>query len=206
MLIIMEIYLIRHTTPAVEQGTSYGQSDLDVTETFPDEALNIRPHLPSTIRQVVSSPLRRCSKLAAYLFPAEQIQWQDGLKEINCGAWEMQKWKDIPEAVSLKWMEDFVHTPFPLGENYVQLQQRVVTVFTAIRQTGKDSAIITHGGVIRSILAHITQTPLADSFDRFTLHYGCVIRLTEKGAGFEWQLLHNITPGHRETHRPTAVK
>jgi alpha-ribazole phosphatase len=198
----MEIYLIRHTTPAVEQGTCYGQSDIDVTETFLNEALKIRPYLPSSIRQVVSSPLRRCGKLAAYIFPSREIQWQDRLKEIDCGQWEMKKWKDIPEEVSGKWMKDFIHTPFPLGENYVQLQQRVLTVFSDIQQTGKDSAIITHGGVIRSILAHITQTPLEDSFDRFSLHYGCVIRLIKKGAGFEWQLLHNITPVRREIHRP----
>ena len=42
----MEIYLIRHTTPAVEAGTCYGQADLDVIETFEQEASIIKQYLP----------------------------------------------------------------------------------------------------------------------------------------------------------------
>ena len=69
----MEIYLIRHTTPLVAKGVCYGQSDLDVTETFIPEADIIKAHLPSNIQQVYSSPLQRCTKLAAHLFPAKDI-------------------------------------------------------------------------------------------------------------------------------------
>ncbi|TAH03053.1 MAG: hypothetical protein EAZ16_08610 [Sphingobacteriales bacterium] len=34
------------------------------------------------------------------------------------------------------------------------------------------AVIVTHGGVIRSILSFITNTQLADSFKVFKLHYG----------------------------------
>lgn len=34
----MKIYLIRHTTPHIEKGICYGQTDLDVAETFNNEA------------------------------------------------------------------------------------------------------------------------------------------------------------------------
>ena len=33
----MEIYLVRHTTPAIEKGVCYGQTDLNVAETFEEE-------------------------------------------------------------------------------------------------------------------------------------------------------------------------
>lgn len=86
----MEIYLIRHTTPAVEKGVCYGQSDLDVTDSFIAEAMAIKPHLPEHIEQVHSSPLQRCSKLAQYLFPMHAHTHHDDLMEINCGHWELK--------------------------------------------------------------------------------------------------------------------
>jgi alpha-ribazole phosphatase len=43
------IFLIRHTTPAVAKGICYGQTDLDITESFVEEAEAIRGHLPSGI-------------------------------------------------------------------------------------------------------------------------------------------------------------
>lgn len=183
----MEIYLIRHTTPDVEAGTCYGQSDIDVAGTFAAEAEEIKRKLPSTIAHVVSSPLRRCRKLAAVLFPVLPIEWIDDLKEIDCGEWEMKRWNDIPESVSREWMDDFVRTPFPDGENYVQLQARVIPVFNAVERIGREAAIVAHGGVIRSILAHITQTPLEESFDRFPLPIGCVIRLRPEEGAYAWE-------------------
>ncbi|OIR01305.1 putative phosphoserine phosphatase 2 [mine drainage metagenome] len=188
----MEIYLIRHTTPAVETGTCYGQSDIDVAATFQQEAIAIKEHIPGTIQQVYCSPLQRCSKLAGFLFPSHNIQWNDNLKEINCGDWEMQKWNDIPKEESNKWMVDFVRTPFPNGENYLQLHQRVTTLFGVVHQTQQSSAIITHGGVIRSILSYITQTALQNSFNAFVLHYGCVVQLIKSADGFQYKMLHNL--------------
>jgi len=35
----MEIYLIRHTTPDVAKGICYGQTDLDVANTFEEEVI-----------------------------------------------------------------------------------------------------------------------------------------------------------------------
>jgi alpha-ribazole phosphatase len=191
----MEIYLIRHTTPDVKQGTCYGQSDIDVTATFNDEAARIRRHIPTTRLQVVCSPLRRCRKLAAYLFPTEEIHFTDKLKEIHCGDWELKRWDDIPEELSGPWMSDFVHTPFPQGENYVQLYERAVSAFTGITRNGLDTAVVTHAGVIRSILAHITGTPLEQSFNQFSLDYGCVFRLSPKGSSFEYQRMPNNDSG-----------
>ena len=33
-IVTMEIFLIRHTTPKIEKGICYGQTDLDITTTF----------------------------------------------------------------------------------------------------------------------------------------------------------------------------
>jgi len=97
---IMEIYLIRHTTPKVEKGICYGQTDLDITESFETEAAAIKERLPAGIERVFSSPLQRCAKLAHQLFPHQTISFHPTLMELNCGEWEMQHWDAIPKPES----------------------------------------------------------------------------------------------------------
>lgn len=200
----MEIYLVRHTTPAVEKGICYGQSDLDVTESFWEEAAIIRQHLPDTIDAVYSSPLQRCTKLAAHLFPHHSIQLDHQLMEINCGIWEMKRWDDIPREETDPWMEDFVNVRIPGGESYTDLFERVCKSYNYVHQQLKPAVIVAHGGVIRSILSHITFTSLKDSFQAFSLHYGCVVKITQHQHQFYHEVLSNI-PHEKETHKPSRL-
>lgn len=201
----MEIYLIRHTTPNVEKGICYGQTDLDITETFATEALAIKQVLPPQIPVVYSSPLQRCSKLAAELFPAHEINFNAQLKELHCGIWELQKWDDIPAPELKTWMADFVNVQVPGGESYTQLYTRTVDCFNQIIIQHQQAAIVCHAGVVRSILSYITNTPLIDSFNVFKLYYGCVVKITRQQTGLTYQLLHNIPPAQPEQHRPTNL-
>jgi len=217
----MEIYLIRHTTPAVAKGVCYGQTDLDITDTMLAEAAIIRRHLPPEIGRVHSSPLQRCTKLAAHLFPGHSIALHPELMEIHCGQWEMRNWDDLPREEIDPWMQDFVKVRIPGGESYVDLHERVSGCFERIRAgetmeavtpggqapvfKEPSQAIIAHGGVIRSILSHITGTPLAESFQAFSLHYGCVVRVFEgeEGKGpLQYETLSNV-PTEKERHKPS---
>jgi alpha-ribazole phosphatase len=212
------IYLIRHTTPAVARGMCYGQTDLDVTETFSEEAAAIRQYLPGTIGLVYSSPLKRCTLLAKELFPDRSVQLSPELMEIHCGEWEMCAWDDLPPEQVGPWMADFVRVRIPGGESYLDLHERVTRCWESVSRenggsrpaadaregTPGDIAIVAHGGVIRSILSGITGVALIDSFKAFTLHYGCVIRVFEAGGGWEHDVLCNPAPAEREQHKPKA--
>ena len=58
----MEIYLIRHTTPLVEQGICYGQTDLDIAHNFQEEVEDIKVALQHfNPDKVYTSPLMRCT-------------------------------------------------------------------------------------------------------------------------------------------------
>lgn len=199
----MEIYLIRHTTPLIEKGICYGQTDLDITDTFLEEVSMIQPHLPSTNIKVYSSPLQRCKKLADALFANATIQCDASLMELNCGDWEMQKWDEIPKQEIQPWMDDFVNVVVPNGESYVMLHQRVVDTFESIKNNGENAVIVAHGGVLRSILSHITNTPLKESFDAFTLHYGCVVKIDASEDSITHELLYNYSRQGKEWHRPS---
>lgn len=199
----MEIYLIRHTTPLIAKGTCYGQSDLDITDTFDVEAENTKAHLPSHIQTVYSSPLQRCTKLARALFPQHEPRLHDDLMELNCGDWEMQLWNEIPKPEIDPWMADFVNMTVPNGESYLQMHDRVVKRFEWIAGGPKPAVIVAHGGVLRSILAHITGTPLKESFDVFTMHYGCVVKLTPHNNTYSHEVLYNVSLAGKEWHRPS---
>ncbi|HTI08972.1 MAG TPA: alpha-ribazole phosphatase family protein [Puia sp.] len=228
-----EIYLIRHTTPAVAKGICYGQTDLDITESFNEEAAIIRQHLPEGIVAVHSSPLQRCHRLASHLFPGFPIALHNELMEIHCGQWEMKGWDELPKEEVDPWMKDFVQIRIPGGESYLDLHQRVTRCYEAIRggstvQAGQSAvaglppekgstnvtgqvpenagplAIVAHGGVIRSILSYITDTPLIDSFKVFALHYGCVIRLFGEEGPLQYEILSNLPPQEKEQHKPKS--
>lgn len=205
----MEIYVVRHTTPDVPKDICYGQTDLGVKDSFFHEAEIIRQHLPARLSKVYSSPLRRCKQLAEHLFPEADIEEHHDLKELNCGVWEMKAWDDIPKEEINPWMEDFVNVRIPGGENYVDLYQRVVNVFDTIvasHATSSDipTVLFTHGGVMRSMLAHLTQTDLKDSFSAFNIHYGCVLKLQLDESRWRHEMLSNI-PHDKETHRPSSA-
>ncbi|HLD54552.1 MAG TPA: alpha-ribazole phosphatase [Sediminibacterium sp.] len=200
----MEIYLIRHTTPKVEKGICYGQADLDITETFLEEVEAIKPHLPSDEIKVYSSPLQRCKKLADALFDGLAIDVHDDLMELNCGQWELLPWNDIPKEEIQPWMDDFVNVAVPKGESYVDLHNRVVKRFNEIVSKQESAVIVAHGGVLRSILSHITSTPLKESFDAFTLHYGCVVKIQVTEDSMTHELLYNYSRQGKEWHRPTV--
>ena len=189
------IYLIRHTTPAVAKGICYGQTDLDVTESFAEEAAVIRQHLPSEIVSVYSSPLQRCARLARHLFPDRTPHLMDDLMEVDCGQCEMRGWDELPREEIDPWMADFVQVRIPGGESYLDLHRRVTHGWEKIRRikAAGDAAVVAHGGVIRSILSGISGTPLIDSFKVFSLHYGCVIRIFEEGDGPAYEILSNRT-------------
>jgi alpha-ribazole phosphatase len=201
------IYLIRHTTPAIARGMCYGQTDLDVTESFHAETAVIRQHLPRKIGLVYSSPLKRCTLLAKELFPDQPLRLTEELMEIHCGDWEMRAWDELPPEEVNPWMADFVQVRIPGGESYLDLHRRVTRCWEAItREVGPagGAAVIAHGGVIRSILSGITGTPLIDSFKAFSLHYGCVVRLFETDGRWEYEVLWNHTPAEKEQHKPKA--
>ena len=171
----MEIYLIRHTTPDIEKGICYGQSDLDVANTFEEEVIQLATKLPSTFDKVYSSPLKRCAILASRI--SGDVIYDDRLKEIDFGNWEMKKWDDIPRKESKDWMNDFVNIAPPNGESYIQLQNRVIDFYQELLLTPQKSvALITHAGVMRALISHFNGTLLKDSFS-IQLTYGYIFKL-----------------------------
>ena len=170
----MEICLIRHTTPAVDKGICYGQTDLGLVDQYPEELEVVRSKVDGPFDKVYSSPLQRCATLAGDLFIPQEIHYDDRLKEYDFGMWEMMKWDDIDKDSSEKWMADFVNIPAPGGESLGVMHTRVKEFVDELSaQAYSRIALVTHSGVIRIVLAMVEQTPLRKCFD-YQLEYGAV--------------------------------
>lgn len=174
----MEIYLIRHTTPEIEKGICYGQSDLPLATSFQTELQELLKQHPSlnNPHTIYSSPLQRCKLLAEELH-STAIQYDVRLQELNFGDWELQPWDDIDQNQLKPWMEDFVNSPCPNGESFIDLYQRVLSFKDDLLLTQNENVIIiTHAGVIRSFLSYVNNTPLNEAFE-YKVAYGEVIQL-----------------------------
>lgn len=174
----MEIYLIRHTSVAVEKSVCYGQSDILLADTFQMELINIQNKLTLNNDCVIySSPLKRSLQLANTIFPPIQPIIDARLMELNFGDWELKKWGEINKQELDLWMNDFVNIQCTRGESYKELYQRSSEFFNqCITKPHKQVVIISHGGVIRSILSLILQIPLVKSFS-LQIDYGKISKI-----------------------------
>ncbi len=174
----MEIYLIRHTSVAVEKSVCYGQSDIALADTFQTELKNIQNKLAINNDCVIySSPLNRCLQLASAVSPPIQPIIDARLMELNFGEWELKKWEEINKQELDFWMNDFVNIPCTGGESYKELYQRSSEFFNqCITKPHQQVLIISHGGVIRSILSLILQIPLVKSFS-LQIDYGKISKI-----------------------------
>ena len=83
------------------------------------------------------------------------------------------------------------------------MNEGVLNRFTKeTRHTGH-VVIVAHVGELRSIVAHITNTPLKESFEVFSFHYGCVVKLVLYEDRFAHEILYNVSLAGKEWHRPT---
>jgi alpha-ribazole phosphatase len=178
----MEIYLIRHTPPLIDKGICYGQSHVPLDRSVFEVAFDrILKQLPPGIEVIYTSPLERCLYLAERIrgsqYPTSPLMTDHRLLELNFGKWELKPWYSIPQAELNPWMKDFVNVQIPGGESYRDLYQRSVAFYKTVITAKQTAIIITHAGVIRSLLSHFSGIDLKDSFKAFELPYSCMVRL-----------------------------
>ena len=193
----MDIYLIRHTEVAVGRSVSYGQSDVELATNYVEQRDRILTQLPTDRpAYLFSSPLNRCRLLANDLATSAEIdlksvQFDDRIKELNFGDWEMTPWADIPRSTLDPWMNDFVNVGPPNGETFQDLFDRVGTFWQEkISQLAAENVgpvyIITHGGVIRALLCLFLDLSLQNAY-RVHLDYGSLTKLTTNGQHYTIQ-------------------
>jgi alpha-ribazole phosphatase len=180
---MIEVYVIRHTAVAVEPGICYGQTDVAVAGTFADEAENVRQKLP-VLRDcpVYSSPLCRCLALADML-TTDSIITDDRLMEMHFGEWEHCRWDDLQDEEFTEWTTDFVQYRCPGGESYQDVFTRVSDCWNDLLASELSTMmIVTHGGVIRTLLSLWLNIPLENTM-RIAIDFGGVTKVRQTAYG-----------------------
>jgi alpha-ribazole phosphatase len=184
----MEIHIIRHTKVVIPDSICFGQTDCALRPEWKDDMKAIA--LDNDYDAVYSSPLLRCTQLAAY-FGLHYIK-EERLRELTFGDWEMQAWDDIPKEEIAPWYADFINVTPPNGENLLTLQARNIDFIKdiEIKHANDKILIITHSGVIRILLQYVLDFPLENMF-RLQPQHGKKMILTKefglwKCIGMNW--------------------
>ncbi len=172
----MEVYLIRHTTPFIEKGICYEQSDLEVdVNHFESELKIIQEKLPPDFDAVFTSPLQRCTTLAEKM-SLNSIS-DNRLMEINFGEWELKKWNEISKEQLQDWTDDLVHYKPKNGESLLELNTRVEIFIEELLQSNHNKILlVTHAGIIRCFWKYILKIPLKNCM-KIPVDFGEVLAL-----------------------------
>ncbi len=137
----------------------------------------------SAWQRIITSPLQRCVAFANDLAQKYElpIQKESAFQEIHFGQWEGRAMEDVWQSEQTaveNWFADPVRYPPPDGEAADAFADRVITcLYKVLQQRDNDyMLLVTHGGVIRVILAHCLSMSL-EHVTRFDVPYACLSKI-----------------------------
>jgi alpha-ribazole phosphatase len=165
----VKFFLIRHgQTVWNKEGRYQGKEDIGLTSLGIQQAGLAAEYLSRVnISRVYSSPLKRALNTASIIKKDRNhdVIVRDNLREISFGKWEGIKFdminREFPDDYR-NWLKDPYNNSPTGGESFKDVQWRAVEVIENIINENEDKsnvAVITHGGVILSLLTHWLQIP-----------------------------------------------
>ena len=217
----MRIHLIRHgQTNWNKERRVQGQSESILTAEGREQAANLRPAMAECgIGKVYCSSSIRTRETAAILFAGTDvdIEYSDALREIFLGPWEGSLYADMEQKFPQSFA-DFWRRPnvFSLAdaETFVQTQHRGMRELRRIvaEDAASNVAIISHGVLIKSILCHVEDRPLARLWEPPEM-YNCshsIVEMTRNGTmgdvALQIKRYAGLDMNHNETTQKTNHK
>lgn len=166
------IHFIRHG--AIDEtlsGKYIGTTDVPLSDKGKMELkkLDYEYRYPGT-QVVFTSPLKRCTETCKILYPELNPLSIANLSECNFGEWEGKTAEELKSDPDFeKWLAGDNSVKPPRGESNADFTRRICRMFESIveglMKTGTtESVIVTHGGVIMTLLA-VYGLPQAKPFE-----------------------------------------
>lgn len=180
-MITYKIHLLRTGTTSEGKWRRYvGQRDIPLSEKGRQDLARLKEEYQyPKAERVYSSPLSRCVQTSDILYPGVPRVDLEDLKDMNLGEFEGKTFEELRDNEEFsKWIKNsFVNTP-PGGEETSHFTQRIIgaisDIFTEMMEERiTDVAVITHGGVIMTLLTTI-------GLPKLPLHLWSV----DNGAGY----------------------
>jgi broad specificity phosphatase PhoE len=176
------LVLLRHPEPeASAAGRCYGSLDVALSPAGEAHAVRLAAALAATgAAGVYTSPRIRARRAAETIAGGLGLAAvaEPGFAELDFGELEGRSYDDIrrerPELYA-RWMAAPTTVRFPGGEGYEDLRRRAVAAAAAVRarHAGGTAVVVTHGGVVRALLADALAMPSAAIF-ALDQRYGAV--------------------------------
>ncbi len=156
------IDLLRHGA-TTSTGAFCGTSDVPLTAHGWAQMVRATAVAPAWTT-LHSSPASRCASFAQHLATQLEVplHLNAALRERDFGAWEGLTAAELPPELLAQWWQDPVGFTPPAAETVAAFRARVAAAWHAlVASTAAPShqLLITHGGVIRVILAEVLQQP-----------------------------------------------
>ena len=164
---MLELHLVRHTSVDVAPGICYGQTDVPLSPTFEQEALEVMSQIKDTRYDgVYSSPLSRCTCLSAYCGYTDPIL-DDRLMEMNFGKWEGIHWDDNLDPRLSSWFGNWIEERTTGGESFRDLCIRAALFIDDLLKH-KDQKLLkfTHAGFIRATWVTLERVAPNQAFNQ----------------------------------------
>lgn len=166
------IHFIRHG--AIDEtlsGKYIGTTDVPLSDKGKADLkkLDYEYRYPGT-QVVFTSPLKRCVETCKILYPELNPLSITGLSECNFGEWEGKTAESLKNDLDFeKWLAGDNSVKPPRGESNADFTRRICLMFESIveglMKTGTtESVIVTHGGVIMTLLS-VYGLPQAKPFE-----------------------------------------
>lgn len=158
------IHFIRHgLTDLNSDGRLAGsRNDCEISIEGMRELVNLRETYEyPPVGMVYSSPMTRCIQTAGILYPHGELMTVPQLREVDFGDFSGKTVEELKDNDHYRaWLADAVHVAPPNGESGEQFIERLIEGFRWIlddmmKSEIYDAAIVTHGGVIMTLLSAI---------------------------------------------------
>lgn len=180
------IHFIRHG--AIEEtlkGKYIGSTDVSLSEKGKKmlNEINEKYGYPYA-ENIYTSPLARCTETCSIIYPKRDVKIVGAFSECDFGDWEGKSANELASDPNFAlWLQNSDKTPPPNGESGADFTRRVCKGFEKIVNEVAangitNTAVITHGGVIMTILS-VYGLPQAPGYQwRMDNGYGFSARIT----------------------------
>jgi alpha-ribazole phosphatase len=179
---VSRLLLVRHAQPEEEaRGRCYGTLDVGLSVRGQRKAQLLARTLDRVpLAAIYTSPRRRAVGTAGPLASVQGLTpiVDEALREIDFGDFEGRSYEEIERShpeLYRRWMETPTLVRFPGGENYERLRVRALAAMEAIRarHPGETAMVVSHGGVLRAMLADCLSMP-SEAIFRLDQAYGAI--------------------------------
>lgn len=160
----MELVLIRHFPTQGNLEKKYvGRVDEPLAVDYlMDNIWKYRGMYPPKER-LICSPMLRCQQTAKVLFPGQDMEFCEDIKETDFGIFEGKDYEMLKDTLEYQsWLESNGEGVIPEGESKAEFRIRCMRglegiVDSLIKNREDSAAIVTHGGVIMALMSEYAE-------------------------------------------------